>query len=112
MYFHPISRNSDRDRHQRHSAKEPSHDNAEFTGESEVSEVWKRECEIQVVFCHHRRLAGEITRSPDGADLWEQVRGVWPWVSGVSEVAGRSLSNPRRQDEGREAINCGDGDES
>ena len=47
----------------------PSHDYSRSTNKAEVSAVWKRECEIQVVVYQHRRMGGQDSWSPDGEDF-------------------------------------------
>jgi len=77
MNFQPTGPNSDRHWFQHHSANgRPSHDNAKRTGKGEVSAVRVREYWDEVVVYHNRNMGGEITRSPDGQNLWEAMCGV------------------------------------
>jgi hypothetical protein len=55
----------------------PSHDYSISSNKTEVSRMWKRECEIQAVFYHHRRMAGQDCGSPDSEDLGKEMCGVW-----------------------------------
>ena len=84
MYFLPADRISDRHRHKCHSAKgRPSHDYSRSTNKTEVSILWKQECEIHAVIYQYRRMDGQDSGSPDGEDLGKEVCGVWTRISGV-----------------------------